>query len=81
MRDQVNFKGINQPMITITLLCANQFEASTLNKGIYLFVCFFVAFCISHMAIKAVFNAEDGLVPPQHDITYVKKLVFDHFKV
>ena len=33
------------------------------------------------MAIKAVFNAEDGLVPPQHDITYVKKLVFDHFKV
>ena len=68
-------------MITITLLCANQFEASTLNKEIYLFVCFFVAFCISHMAIKAVFNAEDGLVPPQHDITYVKKLVFEHFKV
>ena len=70
-------------MITITLLCANQFEASTLNKGVYLFVCLFflVAFCISHMAIKAVFNAEDGLVPPQHDITYVKKLVFEHFKV
>lgn len=68
-------------MITITLLCANQFEALTLNKGVYFFVCFFVAFCISHMAIKAVFNAEDGLVPPQHDITYVKKLVFDHFKV
>nr|XP_058961592.1 N-acetyl-D-glucosamine kinase-like [Pocillopora verrucosa] len=39
------------------------------------------AFCISHMAIKAVFNAEDGLVPPQHDITYVKKLVFEHFKI
>ena len=67
-------------MITITLLCANQFEALTLNKGVYLFV-FFVAFCISHMAIKAVFNAEDGLVPPQHDITYIKKLVFEHFKV
>ena len=28
-------------MITITLLCANQFEASTLNKGVYLFVCLF----------------------------------------
>ncbi|XP_022807732.1 N-acetyl-D-glucosamine kinase-like [Stylophora pistillata] len=39
------------------------------------------AFCISHMAIKAVFNAEDGLDPPQHDIAYVKKLVFEHFKI
>lgn len=39
------------------------------------------AFCISHMAIKAVFNAEDGLDPPEHDIAYVKKLVFEHFKI
>jgi len=28
-----------------------------------------------------VFDTEDGLVPSQHDITYVKKAVFEHFKV
>ena len=27
-------------MITITLLCANQFEALTLNQGVYSFVFF-----------------------------------------
>ena len=39
------------------------------------------AWWISYKAIKTVFDAEDGLVPSWHDITYVKKAVFDHFKV
>jgi len=39
------------------------------------------AWWISHKAIKTVFDAEDGLVPSQHDITYVKKAVFEHFKI
>ena len=35
-------------MITITLLCANQFEALTLNKGVYLFVFFCSILYITH---------------------------------
>ncbi|XP_020624472.1 N-acetyl-D-glucosamine kinase-like [Orbicella faveolata] len=39
------------------------------------------AWWISHKAIKTVFDTEDGLVSSQHDITYVKKAVFEHFKI
>ncbi|KAB5579249.1 hypothetical protein PHYPO_G00192920 [Pangasianodon hypophthalmus] len=39
------------------------------------------AFWISHLAVKAVFDARDNLVTPPHDITYVKKAMEDYFKV
>jgi len=39
------------------------------------------AWWISYKAIKAVFDTEDGLVPSQHDINFVKKAVFEHFKI
>ena len=28
-----------------------------------------------------MFDAEDGLVPSQYDVTYVKNTFFEHFKV
>ncbi|KAF7706469.1 N-acetyl-D-glucosamine kinase [Silurus meridionalis] len=39
------------------------------------------AFWISHLAVKAVFDAKDNLVTPPHDITYVKNVMEDYFKV
>nr|ADO27805.1 n-acetyl-d-glucosamine kinase [Ictalurus furcatus] len=39
------------------------------------------AYWISHLAVKAVFDAKDNLVTPPHDITYVKKAMEDYFKV
>ncbi|KAF4089124.1 hypothetical protein AMELA_G00062940 [Ameiurus melas] len=39
------------------------------------------AYWISHLAVKAVFDAKDNLATPPHDITYVKKAMEDYFKV
>ncbi|KAK2572390.1 N-acetyl-D-glucosamine kinase [Acropora cervicornis] len=39
------------------------------------------AYWLSYRAIKTVFDAEDGLVPSPYDVTYVKKRVFEHFKI
>lgn len=40
-----------------------------------------VAYWISHLAIKTVFDARDNLVASPHDITYVKKAMEEYFQV
>lgn len=40
-----------------------------------------LAYWISHLAVKTVFDAKDNLVAPPHDITYVKKAMEEYFKV
>lgn len=40
-----------------------------------------VGYWISHRAIQTVYDADDGLVVPSHDIASVKKLIYHHFKV
>lgn len=40
-----------------------------------------LAYWISHLAVKTVFDAKDNLVAPPHDITYVKKAMEEYFQV
>ena len=49
----------------------------------HLVVIIFIAigFWIAHRAIKIVYDANDGLNAPPYDITLVKELVWDYFKV
>jgi len=42
---------------------------------------FILAYWIAHEAIKTVFDADDGLVIPLYDATYIKKAMLDFFKV
>lgn len=49
------------------------------TRNIHFHIC--SAFWISHLAVKAVFDAKDNLVTPAHDITYVTKAMEDYFKV
>ncbi|KXJ23508.1 N-acetyl-D-glucosamine kinase [Exaiptasia diaphana] len=39
------------------------------------------AYWIAHKAIKTVFDADDGLVSPPFDATYIRKAMYDFFKI
>ncbi|XP_062500922.1 N-acetyl-D-glucosamine kinase-like [Corticium candelabrum] len=39
------------------------------------------AYWISQRAIKVVFDAEDGLQEPEHDVSWLKKTVYDYFNL
>lgn len=44
-------------------------------------MCSLSGFWISQKAIKAVYDAEDGMATPPHDHTAVKSLIYAHFQV
>ncbi len=54
-----------------------------LSSKLFLSLCPYlpVAYWISHLAIKTVFDARDNLVTSPHDITYVKKAMEEYFQV
>ena len=41
----------------------------------------YTAYWVSHRAIKVVYDHEDGMTQSAHDITAVKRLIVEKFKV
>jgi len=68
-----------------TTICICPFWSDKMLTGPkhFLFLCPhpLLAYWISHMAVKTVFDARDNLVTSPHDITYVKKAMEEYFQV
>lgn len=47
----------------------------------YVAISLAAAFWISHQALKTVYDHEDGLTQAPHDITAVKEIIVNKFKV